>query len=199
MTAGFNLFDKRLASLAVIAVAVLATLVLVFDTLGYWRRESAALAELERHAGVLEARAAAVSGRKAEEGPHASDGRILISGDTPGLAAAEFQRGLTLIAERNGAAVRAIDTPESQMIDGVADGEGKALQRVRLSIDLEVMEQALPDLLHAVETGFPLTVVDGLSLRGNRSIDGAGGWVSSADRPLALRLAVSGFRMQGVE
>lgn len=199
MTAGLKLFDKRLASLTVIAVVVVAALVLVLDTLVHWQRESATLAELEHHIGVLEARAAAVSGRKTDEDPYASDGHILIAGDTPGLAAAEFQRRLTVIAERNGAVVRAIDTPESQMIDGIADAEGKALQRVRLSIDLEVMEQALPDLLHAVETDFPLTIVEGLSLRVNRSIGGAGGWVSSADQPLALRLAVAGFRTQRVE
>ena len=149
-------------------------------------------------------RAAAVSGRDAQEGADAAPDtatrrRILIAGDTPGLAAAEFQRRLTLIAERNGAVVRAIDTPESEMVGGIADAQGNALQKMRLSIDVEVMEQALPDLLYAIETDFPLMIADGLSLRTNRSIDGAGGWVSSADRPLALRLAVSGFRTQEVD
>lgn len=204
MTAGISLFDKRMASLTVIVVVVLATLVLVVDVWGYWRRESAALGELERHTEILEARAAAVSGRDAQEGADAAPDtatrrRILIAGDTPGLAAAEFQRRLTLIAERNGAVVRAIDTPESEMVGGIADAQGNALQKMRLSIDVEVMEQALPDLLYAIETDFPLMIADGLSLRTNRSIDGAGGWVSSADRPLALRLAVSGFRTQEVD
>ena len=198
MTGLSGFLDKRLASLAVIVVVVLAALVLVLDTLGRWRHETAALAELERHIEVLEARAAAVSTLDGGSGSDAAvDGRVLIFGDTPGLVAAEFQRVLTFIAESNGAVVRTIDTPESQIVEGVADTGGNALQKVRLGIEIEVMEQALPDLLHAIETDFPLMIVDGLSLRTNRHIGAAGDiWASSQDRPLALRLAVSGFRTE---
>jgi len=58
-----------------------------------------------------------------------------------------------------------------------------------------VMEQALPDLLYAIETDIPVMIVDALTLRGRRmaSSEATTGW-AGGDRPLVLRVDISAFR-----
>jgi len=191
-----SLLDKRLASLTVIAVCVLAALFLVLETLSFWRADAASLVELERRTLMLEERASAISARGPDGRPaDPLEGRVLIYGETPGLASAEFQRIVTTLAQKAGAAVRSLDVPEVEEVADIVDADGGRLYRIKINAELEVMEQALPDLLYAIETDMPAMIVDSLSLRTNRSVANVGGemW-SAAARPLSLRLTLSAFR-----
>lgn len=189
--------DRRLASLVVLCVILAFSAFLIADTVINLRNEAAAIAELERRTGLIEARAAELSARTA---PGSADEpfagvRLLVEGDTPGLVAAEFQRLFTEAVESAGATVRAIDAPRMEAMDDIRDESGGLLTRMRLEADVEVMEQSLPDLLLAIETTLPVLVIDALTLRANRRVDTVAGdaWVSAADRPLTLRFAVSAF------
>jgi len=191
--------DKRLSSLIVLVALMLGALVLGIDALVAWRTERAEIILLESRTALLEARAAAA--RSAQAGPETAplDARLLIAGQTSGLVSAELQRIISDIAISVGASVRSTDVPDSQPVGDVADEAGGKLVRVRLSSEIEVMEQALPDLLYAIETHLPVLVVDAISLRPNRQIDTGSGDapVSAPDRPLALRLTVSAFHLSG--
>jgi len=188
-------FDARLASLAVIVLGLGAAVFLAFDAYGWWQAEKTALADLDRRTELLEERALALAQRDQDEGKSATDGRVLVYGDTPGLAVAELQRILTVSTEKSGALLRSVDTPQGETIADSHDAQGNLLQRVRLSAEIEVMEQALPDLLYAIETDIPVMTVDALTLRGRRmaSNDATTGWTTD-DRPLVLRVDISAFR-----
>ena len=190
-----RLFDARLASLAVIVLGFAAAIFLAVDAYGWWRTESTVLADLGRRTALLEQRALALARRDGNDGKSATDGRVLVYGDTPGLAVAELQRILTVSTEKSGALLRSVDTPQGETIADSHDAQGNLLQRVRLSAEIEVMEQALPDLLYAIETDIPVMIVDALTLRGRRmaSNDATTRWTVD-DRPLVLRVDISAFR-----
>jgi len=190
-----RLFDARLASLAVIVLGFAAAIFLAVDAYGWWQAEKTALSDLDRRTALLEQRALALARRDQDDGKTATDGRVLVYGDTPGLAVAELQRILTVSTEKSGALLRSMDTPQGETIADSHDAQGNLLQRVRLSAEIEVMEQALPDLLYAIETDMPVMIVDALTLRGRRtaSNDATTGWAAD-DRPLVLRVDISAFR-----
>jgi hypothetical protein len=194
--------DRRLASLVVLIAIAVGSVIVMTDAALSWRREGASLAELERRTQLLETRAAEITAmaRPEAEGDGLSGIRLLLEGDTPGLVSAEFQRLFGEEIEAAGAAVRAIDAPETEPVGEVRDVDGGRLVRIRLEADVEVMEQTLPDLLLAIETALPIMVVDSMTLRANRRVDTVAGdvWVSAADRPLMLRIAVSSFYVQAV-
>jgi len=188
----------RLTSLAVYALVVAASLFVAFDTVSSWLEERAAVAELRERTGLLERRAAQLTGGGAD-GQEAAvpDARLLIEAQTSGLVSAELQRIVGSLAAGAGAAVRAMDVPESQPLVG-ADGEAAAVERVRVNAEIEVMEPSLPDLLYAIETHLPMLVVDEMVLRPNRRVDAAEGEAVTAagDRALSLRLTISAFRLK---
>ena len=195
-----RLFDARLASLAVIAIGVLAALLLAFDAYAWRRDQWADVMDLRHRTLLLEQRAAALAARDTEAGP-ASDAAVLVYGDTPGLAVAELQRIIAVSAEKSGATLRSIDTPQGETIADSRDANGNLLQRVRLSAEIEVTEQMLPDLLYAIETDKPVMIVDALTVRSNRRmVSGeATEWVAAPDQPLIVRLDISAFRSGSAE
>lgn len=192
--------DTRLQSLAVMALLVVGALVLVTDTLLSWRAEAAALALYEDRTALLEGKAATSPiPQGANEAADFGEGRILLDAQTSGLVSAEFQRLLSNRVERVAAVIRRIDVPADGQLASIGDPELEDLERIRLTADIEVMEQSLPDLLYAIEAGSPVMVVDSFRLRLNRKVDVLGGDQSwgSLDRPLSLNVTLSAFREKG--
>ena len=188
--------DTRLQSLMVIALLVVGTLVLVADTLLSWRAEAQTLALYEERAVLLENKASNSPIHQGETPDlDLGESKILLDSQTSGLVSAEFQRLLSDRVERVGAVIRRVDVPTDGQI-AITDGpQLESLERVRLTADIEVMEQSLPDLLYAIEAGSPVMIVDSFRLRLNRSVDLGGDQTSSSvDRPLSLNVSLSAFR-----
>lgn len=193
---GKRFFDPRLGSLLVIVAIVGGAAFIAIDSVMEWRDDQASLAELERRVDLLEGRAAELVNANADGRTEDAsfDRRILVFGETPGLVAAELQRTVGFIAERTGADLRSVDIAEFEDVEGIEWRNGDTLQRVRLSAEFEVAEQALPDFLYNIEADYPILVVDGLTLRGTRRVANAASdmWVP-ADQSLNLRMTISAF------
>lgn len=192
--------DTRLQSLTVMALLVAGALVLIADTLLFWRAEVGTLALHEERTVLLERKASASPAPQGAD--HASDpgdGKILLDAQTSGLVSAEFQRLLSNRAERVGAVIRRVDVHPDGQVANMSDPQLESLERIRLTADIEVMEQSLPDLMYAIEAGSPVMVVDSFRLRLNRKVDILGGdqTSSSMDRPLSLDVTLSAFREKG--
>lgn len=192
--------DPRLQSLVVLLLPVVAAIILVGDALLSWRAEAASLALYEERTALLESKA-----YSSQVSPAANpvldpdEGKILLDAQTSGLVSAEFQRLLSDRVQRVGAVVRRVDVPEDGQLANVGDPVLESLERVRLTADIEVMEQSLPDLLYAIEAGSPVMIVDSFKLRLNRKVDVLGGELTSSamDRPLSLNVTLSAFREKG--
>jgi hypothetical protein len=192
--------DTRLQSLGVMALLVVGALVLVADTLLSWRAEAGSLALYEERTALLESQAStSLVPPGANQAPDLGEGKILLDAQTSGLVSAEFQRLLSNRVESVGAVIRRVDVPTDGQIDNIGDPPLESLERIRLTADIEVMEQSLPDLIYAIEAGSPVMVVDSFRLRLNRKIDLLGGdqTSSSMDRPLSLNVTLSAFREKG--
>jgi hypothetical protein len=173
------------------ALLVVGAVVLVADTLLSWRAEAGSLALYEERTALLESQAStSLVPPGANQALDLGEGKILLDAQTSGLVSAEFQRLLSNRVESVGAVIR---------IDNIGDPPLESLERIRLTADIEVMEQSLPDLIYAIEAGSPVMVVDSFRLRLNRKVDLLGGdqTSSSMDRPLSLNVTLSAFREKG--
>ncbi|MET3582627.1 hypothetical protein ABID19_005689 [Mesorhizobium robiniae] len=192
--------DTRLQSLVVMALLVVGALVLVTDTLLSWRAEARALALYEERTALLESKASTPPvPQSANQALDPGEGKILLDAQTSGLVSAEFQRLLSNHVERVGAVIRRVDVPTDGQVANIGDPQLESLERIRLTADIEVMEQSLPDLMYAIEAGSPVMVVDSFRLRLNRKVDLSGGDQASGsmDRPLSLNVTLSAFREKG--
>jgi hypothetical protein len=192
--------DTRLQSLVVMALLVVGALVLVADTLLSWRTEAGALALYEERTALLESKASTSPiPQGADQALDPSEGKILLDAQTSGLVSAEFQRLLSNRVEGVGAVIRRVDVPTDGQVANIGDPQLQSLERIRLTADIEVMEQSLPDLMYAIEAGSPVMVVDSFRLRLNRKVDPLGGDQTSGsmDRPLSLNVTLSAFREKG--
>ena len=189
--------DKRIQSLIVIALLVVGALVLVVDTMLTWRAEAQALALYEERIILLERKAANSAVQQAETPAlDLGESKILLDSQTSGLVSAELQRLLSDRVESVGAVIRRVDVPADGQLANIGDPQPEALERIRLTADIEVMEQSLPDLLYAIEAGSPVMIVDSFRLRLNRTVDLSGSYQTdgSLDRPLSLNISLSAFR-----
>ncbi len=188
--------DTRLQSLVVMALLVIGALVVVADTLLFWRAEASMLALYEERTVLLEGKASPSPAHNDALQTQVDEGEILLDAQTSGLVSAEFQRLLSNRVETVGAVIRRVDVPTDGQEADMSDPELESLERIRVTADIEVMEQSLPDLMYAIEAGSPVMVVDSFRLRLNRKIDTSwGDQVStSMDRPLSLNITLSGFR-----
>jgi hypothetical protein len=193
-TAG-SLVDRRLLSLAVIAMFLIAAVVVIVDAASTVRAQRGAVVELRQRTRLLEARAAELAGGAEDAASGSVTRSRLIRADTSGLASAEFQRDFTRLVEEAGALVRSLDIRESDRVEGVSTETNGELMRLHLEASVEVVEQTLPDLLYALETNLPLMVVNAVTLRPNRSAVGATDAAvdTVSDRALNLQLGVSAF------
>jgi hypothetical protein len=184
----------------VLILPVVAAVVLVCDALLSWRAEAASLALYEERTALLESKASTARvSPPANEVLDPGEGKILLDAQTSGLVSAEFQRLLSDRVGRVGAVIRRVDVPEDGQLASAGDPPLVSLERIRLTADIEVMEQSLPDLLHAIEAGAPVMIIDNFRLRLNRRVDMLGGELttSSMDRPLSLNVTLSAFREKG--
>lgn len=192
--------DTRLQSLVVMALLVVGALILVTDTLLSWRAEASALALYQERTALLESKAStSAPPQGANQALDPGEGKILLDAQTSGLVSAEFQRLLSNRVERVGAVIRRVDVPADGQLVSIGDPQLEALERIRLTADIEVMEQSLPDLMYAIEAGSPVMIVDSFRLRLNRKVDLVGGYQTSSamDRPLSLNVTLSAFREKG--
>ncbi|TPK63491.1 MULTISPECIES: GspMb/PilO family protein [unclassified Mesorhizobium] len=191
--------DTRLQSLVVMALLVVGALVLVADTLLSWRAEAGALALYEERTALLESKASTSPvPQGANQALDPGEGKILLDAQTSGLVSAEFQSLLSNRVERVGAVIRRVDVPTDGEVADISDPQLESLERIRLTADIEVMEQSLPDLMYAIEASSPVMVVDSFRLRLNRNVDLGGNQTSgSMDRPLSLNVMLSAFREKG--
>lgn len=189
--------DKRLQSLIVIALLVVGTLILVADTVLAWRAEAQTLALYEERTALLESKANNSPVHQAETPTlDLGESKLLLDSQTSGLVSAEFQRLLSEHVERVGAVIRRVGVPTDGQIGLTSDPQLGDLERIRLTADIEVMEQSLPDLLYAIEAGSPVMIIDSFRIRLNRAVDLSGGYQTSSsfDRPLSLNVSLSAFR-----
>lgn len=112
-----------------------------------------------------------------------SASRLLLEGETTGIAGANLQKLLSgLVAEHGGAA------SSIQILPPKDDGN---LVRISMSLSISVNIDGLRDILHALETGAPLLFIDDLGVHSNMDSFGA------ADvhfmGPLDVTLQVSGY------
>jgi hypothetical protein len=192
--------DTRLQSLVVMALLVVGALILVADTLLSWRAEASGLALYEERTALLESKVSTSPAHQdANQALDPGEGKILLDAQTSGLVSAAFQRLLSNRVERVGAVIRRVDVPTDDQVANIDDPQLESLERIRLTADIEVMEQSLPDLMYAIEAGSPVMVVDSFRLRLNRKVDLFGGDQTSAsmDRPLSLNITLSAFREKG--
>lgn len=192
--------DPRLQSLIVIVLLVAGSMALVVDTLLSWRAEAGNLSLHQERTAMLEQRAAGLSQPKPKTTVNDGEGKVLIDAQTTGLVSAEFQRFLSTRAQQAGAVVRTVDVPQDEFLTASGEKPPESIERIRLTADIEVMEQALPDLLYAIEAGTPVMIIDAFTLRLNRKVDmleADASMPSGMDRPLSLRLTLSAFRQKG--
>lgn len=192
--------DSRFQSLVVIALLVTGALVVVIDTLLFWHSEASRLSLHEERTAALESKAAISQvPQEAKQVLEPGEDKILLEAQTSGLVSAEFQRLLFNRVERVGAVIRRIDVPADGEVANVDDPQLKSLERIRLTADIEVMEQSLPDLMYAIESGLPVMLVDSFALRLNRRVGISEDYQtsSSTDRPLSLSVTLSAFLEKG--
>ncbi|WP_117190481.1 type II secretion system protein GspM [Rhizobium terrae] len=194
--------DTRLQSLVVIALLVVGALVAVVDTLLFLRTEARALSLYEERTALLESKASMSQlPQSAKQALEPGEGKILLEAQTRGLVSATFQRLLSNRVERAGAVIRRIDVAADGQVTNIDDPQLQSLERIRLTADIEVMQQSLPDLMYAIEAGSPVMVVDSFTLRLNRKvgISEADQTSSFMDRPLSLNVTLSAFREKGAD
>jgi len=112
-----------------------------------------------------------------------SASRLLLEGETIGIAGANLQKLLSgLVAEHGGAA------SSIQILPPKDDGN---LVRISMSLSISVNIDGLRDILHALETGAPLLFIDDLAVRSDMDS------FAAADvhfmGPLDVTLQVSGY------
>src|SRR5690606_19650625 len=111
----------------------------------------------EERTASLESKAAALQvPQEAKQVLEPGEGKLLLEGQTSGLVSAKFQRLLSTRVERAGAVIRRIDVLAEGEVANIGDPQLESLERIRLTADIEVMEQSLPDLMYAIEAGLPL-------------------------------------------
>jgi len=194
--------DTRLQSLVVIALLVVGALVVVIDTLLFWRAEAGVLSLYEERAALLESKASTSQiPQDAKQALEPGEGKILLEAQTRGLVSAKFQRLLSNRLERAGAVIRRIDVAADGEVANIGDPQLESLERIRLTANIEVMEQSLPDLMYAIEAGSPVMIVDSFTLRLNRKVGILEGDQTSSfmDRPLSLNVTLSAFREKGAD
>lgn len=112
-----------------------------------------------------------------------SASRLLLEGETIGIAGANLQKLLSgLVAEHGGAA------SSIQILPPKDDGN---LVRISMSLSISVNIDGLRDILHALETGAPLLFIDDLGVRSD--MDSFGATDVHFMGPLDVTLQVSGY------
>ncbi len=152
---------SRLAAGALVAVAAVALLLpllaLRADLVAEIER---AQQQMEHQQRLLDRRPALERQREALKAAGSPD---FLQGATPALAGADLQARMTDLATARGARVQSTQVMDAQGVDGHDDDAG--FRRIAVQMRVAADPRALRDLLHAVESGRPRLLVDGLAVR----------------------------------
>jgi Type II secretion system (T2SS), protein M subtype b len=185
--------DGRFSSLLVLIAIIMAGAVAAFLAWSDWQTRNVAEGELRVRAETLEA--AADARAKLDGGDTARpDGEaLLVPGPATALVVADVQKRLEAIIAETGATLRSADAPRiilpEQATDGSIAPATDGLSRIVLAVDIEAGEQALPDLLLAVERARPVLIITGLTIKTPRQVGTE--WIAGAEQRLSLRLEVA--------
>jgi general secretion pathway protein M len=147
---------SRLAAGALVALAAAALLTPLLGLRADLVEETErAQRQFEHQQRLLERRPALERQRDALKAAGSPD---FLQGVTPALAGADLQSKMTDLATARGARVQSTQVMEEREAE---DGFRRIAVQVRVAAD----PRALRDLLHAVESGRPRLLVDGLAVR----------------------------------
>lgn len=147
---------SRLAAGGLVALAVAAVMAPALGFRADLVEETAqAERQLDHQRRLLERRPALERQRDALKSAGSPD---YLQGTTPALAGAELQARLTDLATARGARVQSAQVMEEREEEG-------GFRRIAVQLRLGADPRALRDLLHAVESGRPRLLVDGLAIR----------------------------------
>jgi general secretion pathway protein M len=177
----------RLLAVALLLALAAGAWVLAVRPLLQWRAEARArldeaAATLVRHRAVA-ARADEIAAETAALRDLAEREALFLPGASEGQAAAALQDAIKAAMASAGARADSV-----QALDAIAEG---ALTTVAMRVRLSADTQALQRLLHALEAGRPILLVDGLYVRA-RTVR-----ADAAERNLDVRLDVVGFAQTG--
>lgn len=176
--------------MAVLGVAALAVLCLVYLLFSWHSAAAERLAQAEAEHQLVAARAAKAArdgGVRLTEADNVAP--MFLDGATPGLAFARFQG---VVGEAAGAAGLAV-----KRMQPVDTGDGEASMPYRMSIDVEGSIEQMRDFLADVESVLPIMFVTGLEMQPAAG-EGEGGsdQYPSESLRMTVRLEAYGWRAQ---
>lgn len=113
--------------------------------------------------------------------------RLLLAGDTMGIAGANLQKQVEDLILQNDGAVSSV-----QVLPPKADGD---LMRIAIRVSFSIANDGLRDFLYELETRVPLNFVDEISVRTSDKQRSKAG--PSSLGPLNVTMEISGFVMNG--
>jgi Tfp pilus assembly protein PilO len=183
---GFSAEARK--GMAVLAVAALAVIVMIYLFLAWHSAAAERLRQAEAEHDMVAARAAKAAGEGVTRLTEADKvDPMFLEGATPGLVFAKFQSIAGEAASAAGLAVKRM-----QPVD-TGDGEGG--MPYRLNMDAEGSIEQLRDFLVDVESGLPVMFVTGLEIQPSAGEGEADQYPSEALR-MTVRIEAYGWRAQ---
>ena len=183
---GFSAEARK--GMAVLAVAALAVIVMVYLLLTWHTAAAERLRQAEAEHAMVAARAAKAASEGVTRLTEADKvDPMFLEGATPGLVFAKFQSIAGEDASAAGLAVKRM-----QPVD-TGDGEGS--MPYRLNMDAEGSIEQLRDFLADVESGLPIMFVTGLEIQPSAGEGEADQYPSEALR-MTVRIEAYGWRAQ---
>ena len=183
---GFSAEARK--GMAVLAVAALAVIVMVYLLLAWHTAAAERLRQAEAEHAMVAARAAKAASEGVTRLTEADKvDPMFLEGATPGLVFAKFQSIAGEAASAAGLAVKRM-----QPVD-TGDGEGS--MPYRLNMDAEGSIEQLRDFLADVESGLPIMFVTGLEIQPSAGEGEADQYPSEALR-MTVRIEAYGWRAQ---
>jgi hypothetical protein len=183
---GFSAEARK--GMAVLAVAALAVIVMVYLLLTWHTAAAERLRQAEAEHAMVAARAAKAASEGVTRLTEADKvDPMFLEGATPGLVFAKFQSIAGEAASAAGLAVKRM-----QPVD-TGDGEGS--MPYRLNMDAEGSIEQLRDFLADVESGLPIMFVTGLEIQPSAGEGEADQYPSEALR-MTVRIEAYGWRAQ---
>ncbi len=183
---GFSAEARK--GIAVLAVAALAVIVMVYLLLAWHSAAAERLRQAEAEHDMVAARAAkAVSEGVTRLTEADKVDPMFLEGATPGLVFAKFQSIAGEAATAAGLAVKRMQPVDT--------GDGEASMPYRLNMDAEGSIEQLRDFLIDVESGLPIMFVTGLEIQPSAGEGEADQYPSEALR-MTVRIEAYGWRAQ---
>lgn len=188
LRSGFGLSSEARKGVAVLGVAALAFMAVLY-LLGSWQSvEAERLRQAEAEHELVAARAAKAQRDGITRLTAADDvAPMFLEGVTPGLAFARFQ---SIVGDAASAA--GLEVKRMQPVD---TGDGEGAMPYRLNMDVEGGIDQLRDFLANVESGLPVMFVTGLEIQPAAG-EGEGDQYPSESLRSTIRIEAYGWRAQ---